>query len=158
MPGPPPPPDTQQLATSAVQVGTGSDQAQRIGGTVANIAATPAGSIGTTLGQNAGFSVVGNMATDTPEVSPLSWLVTFAYQGVKQIPFIDQNRMQWFLLPFLAFVIGVAVWVLMNHGDWPLAIAKGIQNAGLMAVNSATNYKTIRPLGILGPASDPIPD
>lgn len=144
----------ENAAADAVRSGVTSSAAQSIGGSVATVAATPVGAVGTTLAHNGGFSALGNLATDSPEVPGLAWIVTFLYQGIKHHPKIDQNRMQWFLLPALGFLVGVIVFLLVSDGQWGRAVAKGIQNCGIIAANAATNYRTIQPLGILGPAAD----
>lgn len=146
--------DTQTSATASVQQGANLPSAQRVGGAIATATATPVGAAGATAGQNLAFSTVGSVATQAPEVSALSWLVTFGYQGIKRLPFVDQNRDQWWILPVLAFLVGLGIWFLTSQGDWLIALSKALSNTGLMAFNAAMNYQTAKPLHILTPATN----
>ena len=147
--------DAQAVANEAVKQGVTTSAAQSVGGTVATVGATPVGATGVTVAQNLGFSAVGNVATNSPEIPGLAWIVTFLFQGVKRVSWINQNTAKWFLLPLFGFLVACAVYWLTNDGNVGLAIARAIQNCGLVAVNAVTNYKTLAPLGVLGPAENP---
>lgn len=147
---------TQGAAQAAVvdSVANPTQTTQTVVGTTAGMAATTPGALGITAAQNAGFSAVGNMATQTPELPGIAWLVTFAYQGTKNLKFIDQDHHKWFILPLLAFAFGFGLFMLETHGDVFAALAQAIKNCGLAGVCAATNYQTAKPLGIFLPAAD----
>lgn len=145
MPGP-----IERATNDAIEAGVDTSMAQRIGGTVATVTGTGAGAVGTTLLQNGGFAALSSVTTGSPEVAGLSWIATFAFEGAKKSRFINQDRDQWWLLPALGLIIGVIVWSLVSDGQYAHAVSKAIQNCGLMGINAATNFKTIKPLLIMG--------
>lgn len=147
--------DTQVAAQSAVTESVSNPTAQAVMGTAAGMASTTPGAIGVTVGQNVGFSAVGSAATGTPELPGIAWLVTFLYQGVKHSRFVNQDRDKWWILPVLALLVGFGLfWLLTPGHDVLLSLAQAIKNAGLAAVNAATNYHTAKPLGIFSSAAE----
>lgn len=154
MPGPPQVEQMQTVTQVASAQAMNTPPAQAIGGTIATVTATPAGAAGATLASNAGFAALGSNVTGTPELPAIAWIVTFFYQGIKNISWIDQDKHKWIILPLLALLIGLGLFLLETHGDIWTSAAKAIQNAGLAAVNAATNYKQMKPMGIFNSAEE----
>lgn len=152
MPGPPQPLATATQVASAQAMNT--SPAQAIGGTVATVAATPAGAAGVTLASNAGFAALGSNITGTPELPAIAWVVTFLFQGIKHISWIDQDKHKWIILPVMALLVGLGLFMLETHGDVWTSAAKAVQNAGLAAVNALTNYHHMKPMGIFDSAEE----
>lgn len=106
-------------------------------------------------GANAGFSAGLGTFADLPEMMPTMFGTLFLYQGVKHIPFLNQDKAKWLLLPLLAAIVAFVIVYFGSHGDVWEAAAHCLKTCWVSGYQAMLQFHLGKPFGMLSSASDP---